>query len=331
MNKWETPRSKRRLSACKRTNTFLPVIGLILMIVCFQALLGLIQNRRAWADKTWTGRLIMEEAFNRHELFPYVFEKQTMILMDDEGNRDVRLVRRFSRVEKDKTVKYLLVFDNPAEIRGVALLAVRHHSSRREVGIYLPALGKKLKFKSGDNGSSHFLGTDFAIGDLTKEMLSDFRYIRAADQKIDKIVYFVVEAFPKNEKIEQNTGYSLRRHFIRHDNFFIVRTDYFDRLKRFSKRQTRHDLKKVDGDMWRADMILMENSKERHKTLIKINQRVFSRDYTPPEVFTTAWLLENRHVQDVEKQLFQSVTGAPNKKTDEHPDVPQKKNPARQE
>jgi len=260
----------------------------------------------ALANDKWTGYYIMDEVFKRHEMFPYVFEKQTIIMTDSAGNRDVRESRRFSRVEKDGTVKFLLVFDNPSEVRGVALLAIRH-AGRVESMIYLPAFGKKLKSNIGKSRGSNFLGTDFALEDMAAEVLSDFRYVRVADQKINKIAHFVVEAFPQDKEIERITGYGLRRHFIRQDNFFIIRTDYYDRRGRFLKSQTRHDLKRVDGDMWRANMILMENHKDRHNTLIKIDRRVFSHDYVPPEMFTSAWLLENRHIQVTERSLFQAA------------------------
>jgi len=271
------------------------------------------------ADETWTGRRIMDEVFKRHHIFPYVFEEQTMILTDSTGKRDVRKLRRFSRVEKDGTVKYLLVFDNPAEVRGVALLAIRHHTGHGESKIYLPAFGKELKSNAGDNRGGHFLGTDFAIEDLTAEVLSDFRYVRVADLKMDKTSYFVVEAFPQDKEIELTTGYSLRRHYIRQDKFFIIRTDFFDRRGRLSKCQTRHDLKRVSGYMWRANMILMEDYKEEHKTLIKINRRVFSHDYVPSEIFTTTWLLENRHIQGTKRRLSQDISRIPGEKDDKRP------------
>jgi len=245
-----------------------------------------------------------------------------MILIDSAENRDVRKARRFSRVEPDATVKYLLIFDHPAEVRGVALLAIRHPSGRIESKIYLPAFGKELKSTSGKSRGNHFLGTDFAIEDLAPEVLSDFRYVRKTDYKIGKILYFVVEAFPKDSEIERATGYGLHRHFIRQDNFYIVRTDYYDPRGRLLKRRTHHDLKMVDGTMWRANMILMENHKEQHKTLIKINQRVFSHDYVPPEMFTSEWLLENRHVQSTEKRLFQDTSESLGEKDTELKDSP---------
>ncbi|MFC1821898.1 outer membrane lipoprotein-sorting protein [Thermodesulfobacteriota bacterium] len=261
------------------------------------------------ADDKWTGRRIMEEIFKRHELFPYVYEKQTIIMTDSAGNRDVREIRRFSRVERDGTVKYLLAFDNPVEVRGVALLAIRQPSGHGESGIYLPAFGKVMISNAGDSRGSHLLGTDFALDDLTTDVLSDFRYVRIPDHRVDKTPYFIVEAMPRTEVIERTTGYSLRRHFIRQDNFFIVRTEYYDRRGRFFKRQTNHDLKRVEGDMWRANMILMENYKESHKTLIKINLRIFSHDYVPPEIFTHGWLFENRHVQGTEGRLVREASG----------------------
>jgi len=274
-------------------------------------LMGLLFPRPSPAMESWTGRRIMEEAFSRHDLFPYVFEEQTMIMLDRAGNRDVRRARRFSRVEKDGAIKYLLVFDNPAEVRGVALLVVRHRSGALKSGVYLPAFGKKLKSSSGKNRSSHVLGTDFAIEDLTAEILSDFRYVRTEDTKVDAAPCFVVEAFPLNREIERTTGYSLRRLFVQQNNFFIIRTDYYDRRGRFSKSQSRHDLKRVDGKMWRANMILMENVKERHKTLIKINRRVFSHHYVPADIFTTEWLLENRHVMRPEQRHLQKNDPSP--------------------
>jgi len=279
----------------------LPIMGLLLLPI-FSTLSN--------AGETWNGRRIMEEVLQRHELYPYVFEEQTMILIDSAGNRDVRKVRRFSRVEADGTVKYLLVFDNPAEVRGVALLVIRHRTGRVDSRIYLPAFGREMISTAGNRRGGHFLGTDFSIEDLTVEVLSDFRYIRETDHEIDKIPYFVIAAFPINAEIERSTGYGLRRHFIRQDNFFIVRTDYYDPRIRFVKQRTHHDLKRVDGDMWRNNMILMENHKERHKSLIKVDRRVFSRDYVPPEIFTSEWLLENRHVQSAEKRIFQNASGS---------------------
>lgn len=64
------------------------------------------------------GLAVMQESQRRHDLYPYVFEEQTMVLVDRHGNRNTRKLRRYSRVEADGTVRLLLAFDYPPEIRG---------------------------------------------------------------------------------------------------------------------------------------------------------------------------------------------------------------------
>jgi hypothetical protein len=259
-------------------------------------LLTLLFTGKGTAAEPISGRDIMDEVFRRHEQFPYTYEEQTMVLMDAAGHRDARKLRRFSRIESDGTLKYLLVFDHPEEVRGVALLALRDPAGRVESGIYLPAFGRLLKSGSGDVRGSQFLGTDFSLEDLTAELLSDFRYRRGEDRQIEEIPHFVVDANPGDPELERISGYGRKRHFIRRDNFFLTRTDYYDRKGRLFKRQTQHDLRPVNGDMWRADMILMEDRRERHKTLIKIDKRVFSADYVPAELFDPERLLTHLHV-----------------------------------
>jgi hypothetical protein len=43
-------------------------------------------------------------------------------------------------------------------------------------------------------------------------------------------------------------------------------------------------------------MVLMEDFAERHRTLIKVERRVFSPDYVPAEIFSRQWLLEQRYL-----------------------------------
>jgi hypothetical protein len=244
------------------------------------------------AAATWTGRRIMEESFNRHALFPYVLERQSMILIDAAGNSIVRKLSRYSRIEADGSVKYLLRFEAPEVLRRVALLAIRSASGRETSAIYLPASGEAMKSTGNGGRRSRFLDSDFNVGDLLPEKLSDFHYQRRPDQTLDKVQYYVVEASPKTGAIKDASGYGLRRLFIRKDNFFIFQILYLDAKGHPEKRLSNHDLKRVHGDMWRANMILMENYKATHKTLIKVNRRIFSSDEAPARLFTPAWLMQ---------------------------------------
>jgi hypothetical protein len=253
-------------------------------------------------DNLLTARTILEEAFRRHEMFPYVFEEQTLILIDRYGRRDMREVRRFSRISADGTVRFLLTFDNPPEIRGVAMLVVDNPTGEKSARVYLPANGERILRLRGEGGD--FLGTDFSVADLIPERLSDHRYERREDQKVGEIDCFVIDAFPDGATANSITGCAFRRHFVRQDIFFIIRTDYHDRQGRLFKSQSRHDLKHLGKEMWSPNMILMKNLLNPHQTLIKIHRRVFSQAYVPLEIFTASWLLENRHISWPDRRLF---------------------------
>lgn len=245
------------------------------------------------------GRALMERVYARHHPYPFVYEEQAMVLIDRNGDRDNRRLRRFSRLEDDGSARVLLLFDSPPEVRGVALLGERRSDGTIRQQFYLPAVGERLidNVRGGEARPAsvpyrqeNFLGTDFSIEDLTGEILDDYRYERRRDEKIDNVDYFVVEALAP---MADDSNPPLRRHFIRKDKLFITRTDHFDELGRLSKRQTYHDLKSVGREMLRANMVLMDNLEESHQTVIKIHRRVFSPDYVPAELFTARWLFAN--------------------------------------
>lgn len=259
-------------------------------------------------DFTKTGRELMDEVYRHHRQYPYVYEEQTMIMMDRDGLRDTRKLHRYSRMEKDGGVHFMLVFTSPSEVKGVALLAYRKPTGMITKSVYLPAFGEHMIEGEMEGDESSFLGSDFSVENLTGEVLDNYFYVRRQDALIGGVNYFVVDVFRSQE--EARGKKTLRRHFIMRDNFFITETDHYDQHGRMYKRQTNHDLKHLEGDLWRANMILMENLKDQHKTLIKIDKRIYSRDYVPSEIFTAEWLFENypNRAPDEESENLQAGT-----------------------
>lgn len=239
----------------------------------------------------WSGRQLMEQVYRRHRQYPYVYEEQSVVLQDRDGHRETRLARRYSRIETDGTVKFLLIFTAPREVRGVSLLARRETGGDIYKAVYLPAFGRSLIQSSSAAAGENFLGTDFTLEDLTGEDPDAYRYLRRRNTRLDGVEYCVVDVYARGA--DPVSARALRRHFILRDNLFPVRTDYFDGLGRLRRQLTRHDLQRVDGDMWRANMILMQDLGEGHQTLIKIDRRVYSRDYVPAEMFTANWLFDH--------------------------------------
>ena len=239
-----------------------------------------------------TGKEIMEAVYQRHQQYPYVYEEQSMILIDRHGNKDTRKLRRYSRVEESGKSNFLLLFDSPIDVKGVALLASREKTGEVEQSFYLPAFGRSFvrNIQNNSQEGDNFLGTDFSVENLVGEILEDSMYVRLDDEVIDEVAYHVIDV---HDHYDTKKLYPLRRHYILRDNLFITRTDHFDELGRLKKRQTQHDLTNVHGNMWRANMMMMEDRREAHRTIIKIDKRVFSADYVPEEVFDKTWIMDN--------------------------------------
>ena len=261
-------------------------LGILSMFVCMT---GQCQDAVENYLPELDGAAVMEQIFKRHEQYPYVYEEQSIVLVDHRGRRNTRKAKRYSRVETDGSVQFLLTFHYPQTVKGVSVLARRYQDGTSQQKLYLPALGERLISSNGNGGESKFLGTDFTVECLTGDDVEQYQYRRQADKVNEKARYFVLDVYAKNDS--QMTRI-LKRHYIRQDIFFIAHTDFFNRQGEIEKQQSFHDIKPVNGDMWRADMILLHDLKARHQSLIKIDRRVFSLAYVPEEIFSADWLYE---------------------------------------
>lgn len=242
-----------------------------------------------WANKD--GLQIMNEVYRRHGQYPYIYEEQSIVVEDKLGNRDTRKLNRYSRTEEDGTSRFMVIFQYPREVQGVAMIANRNPDGAVFKAVYLPALGPKLYESSATGSSGTLMGSDFTLEDLTGEILDEQQYLRRPDQGIDGAAHFIVDVFPSGVAPGKET--IQRRHYVRKENFIIARTDHYDRNGNVFKRQSMHDFKQIDGEMWRPGMTLMVDQRTLHQTLLKVDRRVFSRDYVPAEMFSAAWLFAN--------------------------------------
>jgi hypothetical protein len=218
-----------------------------------------------------------------------------MILSDPAGESGVRRIRWFERHEPDGSSRLLLMFVAPADVRGAAVLVTRDSPGATRGEVYLPALGRPLDLAARTAGAMPLVGSDFKLADLFRGAARDFTFTREADAEIERGMHYVVRATPV-QGAEQRTGGGWRRHYVRKSDHFVVRTDYHDARGVLARRQSFRDPKEVEPGIWQADMVLMEDFGERHRTLLKVERRVFSPDYAPAEIFSRQWLVEGRHL-----------------------------------
>ena len=240
------------------------------------------------------GADIIKEATTRHNR-DIEFENQIMVLKKGNVTEEERVVRRYSR--KDKSgYKYLMAFDNPPGVKGVALLTWENIDGPDDQFLYLPSMNGKLKRIAESGKRSYFMGTDFTYEDLMIESRDKFKYERMPDVTFDGKPAYQVNAVPVDKTIMSTTGYKSRTMTILKGNFFVAKTVYYDRRGRLLKQLTSADITQVEGMAWRAKKQIMENFKNKHVTEVYVKERSFKDRDVPAKLFTQRHIKNGNHI-----------------------------------
>lgn len=241
------------------------------------------------------GRQILDQAAERHER-DFEREVQKMTLIDKGAAKEERELRRYAR-RTDGNYRYLLVFHSPSGVKGSALLTWQNKDKADDQWLYLPAMGDKMKRIAEGGRKNYFMGTDYTYEDLVSESRDKSEYKRLSDETIDGVAYYVVEAVATDQTVKKETGYGSRKLWVRKDNFFIARTDYFDKRGKLIKRQTTDKISAVDGTAWRAALSRMENFQENHITEIEVTGRDLTDAAVKPDIFRERYVTSGQHIR----------------------------------
>ena len=187
-----------------------------------------------------------------------------MTLKNKAGKTSTRLIRiRTLEVEGDGD-KTLFIFDEPADVKGTAMLTYTHGLKPDDQWLYLPAL-KRVKRISSRNKSGPFMGSTFAFEDLGSQEVEKYSYNYLRDEPCGDWTCHVVERFPAYE----HSGYTRQVVWIDSEAYRIVRAEYYDRKKALLKTLTAGDFEQFLGHYWRPASMNMENHQTGKSTLLE--------------------------------------------------------------
>jgi hypothetical protein len=254
----------------------------------------------AYADMT--GKEIINEQIQRHEVDT---EEATeiMLLVDKNGDREKRVLKRYSKKNDQNLNRFLLVFTNPVDINGTALLTWEQNNGMDDQWMYLPAQGRLKRIAQG-NKKAYFMGTDFTYEDMELEDMDSFNYKILRSEQLEYFVSkkektadcWVIESVPANKKAKHLSSYSKRILWVDKSNFFTLKIQFFDKTDEHIKTQTSHNVVHVKGDAWRGNKTLMDNHKRDHKTLSGVKERKIDQ-LIDDKMFTENYIISERHIQ----------------------------------
>ena len=178
----------------------------------------------------------------------------------------------YSRIGSVGDSKTLVVFTDPQEIRGVALLSINNQGVSDRQFIYTPAT-QRVRSVPVQERSARFIGSDFTYEDIAERVLDDFTYhLLGADETIDGHKTYKVEATPVAPERSQ---YKFIYYWVAQDVPMILFGEMYDSNGKKIRALHATDLKRESG-IWGARHTEMSSVQDATRTVLTIDQVKFN-------------------------------------------------------
>lgn len=209
------------------------------------------------------GLAIARAADIRTDGFGDFTAEMEMILKNRQGETSTRYIRILGLEVKGDGDKSLSIFDEPADVRGTAMLTYSHKREPDDQWLYLPAL-KRVKRIASNNKSGPYMGSEFAYEDIASQELEKYTYKHLYDVNLNGIGCFVLERYP----VDQNSGYKRQVVWIDKEEYRPLKIDFYDRKDALLKTLVNIGYKRYLEHHWRPDEMYMENHQTGKTTRI---------------------------------------------------------------
>lgn len=227
------------------------------------------------------GLAIAQETERRDQGFGDVRANLTMILRNKQGEESTRRIRVLELEVKDDGDKSLSLFDEPADVKGTAMLTHSHKTQPDDQWLYLPAL-KRVKRIASANKSGAFMGSEFAYEDLSSQEVEKYTYRFLREEPCGALTCFVTERYP----VDPHSGYTRQVLWQDKEHYRAQKIDYYDRRNSLLKTLTFANYHQYLDKYWRAGEMQMINHQTGKSTELQWREYRFrtglkDRDFAP--------------------------------------------------
>lgn len=194
---------------------------------------------------------IMREQEKRQES-PSEYSRFSMELLDANGARKERELHLWASRQANGTVRALLKFGAPSDIRNTGLLTWEQPGDAEDdQWLFLPATHNAKRITGGGK-KQPFMGSDLAFEDLRPENLETHEYTLNGTADVDGAPCWIIQSVPSTEREKRDSGYTRRVLWIRQDNHTTVKSEFYGRGDKLVKSGEYSGWTQVDGRWWRA-------------------------------------------------------------------------------
>lgn len=194
----------------------------------------------------------------------------TMELRNAQGQTSTRALRNKVLEGTTDGDKSLIVFDDPADVKGTALLSFTHRNGPDDQWLFLPAL-KRVKRIASDNKAGPFMGSEFAFEDLASQEVEKYTYKFIEEGTYEGQKVFVSERYP----VDPKSGYTRQVVWMDQAEYRPLKIDFYDRKRTLMKTLTLHGYQQYLGRFWRAERLEMVNHQTGKSTTLSFKDYEF--------------------------------------------------------
>lgn len=199
-----------------------------------------------------------------------------MTLKNRQGQSSRRILRIKTLEVANDGDKSLSLFDEPADIKGTAMLTFSHGLKPDDQWLYLPAL-KRVKRINSRNKSGPFMGSEFAFEDLGSQEVEKYRYNYLREESCGNgWKCHVIERTPAYKY----SGYSKQVAWVDTQAYRVVKVEFYDRKQALLKTLTANGFRQYLGKHWRPDTMLMQNHQTGKSTTLQWSNYRFKSGLT---------------------------------------------------
>jgi len=184
-----------------------------------------------------------------------------MILIDEEGNEEVREMIMFSQKIEDDQMNTLVRFLSPKSVKGVTLLNI---NDGEKIYLYMPAYNKPRRI-AGSSKGDEFMGTGLSYEDMSMDY-EDKDYKKTLLEETEN--EYIIEVLP----IGEDLSYEKIILHVNKTNFYAKKVEFYETMNELTKTLTINKIEINDKDKVTPMEIEFTDMLEGDKTKIVIKE-----------------------------------------------------------
>jgi len=228
-----------------------------ILIICLLFLCGIVYA----GAETLTVDEIMDKMEETAPDFTTQKTISEMILIDEEGNEEIREMMMFSQKGEDDQTSTLMRFLSPKSVKGVTLLNI---DDGEKIYLYMPAYNKPRRIASSSKGDE-FMGTGLSYEDMSMDY-KDKDYEKKLLEETDS--EYIVEVLPT----EEDVSYEKIILHIDKEKFYAKKVEFYETINELTKTLTINKIELDDNGKVTPMEIEFTDITENKKTKIVMKE-----------------------------------------------------------